>query len=82
MEFVNRVEEIEALRPVVRGPPPALVRVYGRRRLGKTELLRKLLAGESGYAENKGQFSLQCLVRDLPTPSRHARFPILRERSC
>jgi len=45
---VNRFEELEGLRKVLRGGRPVLVRVYGRRRLGKTELLRKLCKEEQG----------------------------------
>ncbi len=48
MEFVNRFQELEGLRKVLFGGRPALVRVYGRRRLGKTELLRKLCAEQDG----------------------------------
>jgi AAA+ ATPase superfamily predicted ATPase len=39
--FVNRTAELRALRQALGSERPALVRVYGRRRLGKTELLQK-----------------------------------------
>ena len=48
MQFVDRIEEIDALRKVLRGKQPALVRVYGRRRIGKTEVLRKLCREDRG----------------------------------
>ena len=48
MRFVNRLVELEELRRIFRRPKPSLVRVYGRRRLGKTELLRKLCREERG----------------------------------
>src|SRR2546425_10334481 len=48
MPFVNRFQELESLRKVLRDKRPVLVRVYGRRRLGKTELLRKLCKEEQG----------------------------------
>lgn len=48
MKFVDRLEELKALRRILQGPRPALVRVYGRRRLGKTELLRKLCQEHRG----------------------------------
>lgn len=48
MKFVDRLKELEDLRKILRDPRPALVRVYGRRRLGKTELLRKLCTEERG----------------------------------
>lgn len=41
MNFVNRAAEIAALHAAI-GRTPALIRVYGRRRLGKTELLQKV----------------------------------------
>ncbi len=48
MRFANRLVELEELRRIFRRPKPSLVRVYGRRRLGKTELLRKLCREERG----------------------------------
>lgn len=42
MDFVNRFEELAALRDALNRGAPALVRVYGRRRLGKTEILQRL----------------------------------------
>ena len=48
MRFVNRFEELGALRGVLRQKQPVLVRVYGRRRIGKTEMLRKLCKEEKG----------------------------------
>src|SRR3989304_5770946 len=47
MEFVDREEELEDLRRRLTADRPALVRVYGRRRLGKTALLMRL-TGEIG----------------------------------
>lgn len=48
MKFVNRFQELKELGAVLGGPRPALVRVYGRRRLGKTELLRELCERKGG----------------------------------
>jgi len=48
MEFIDRVSELEELNRVLRIGRPALIRVYGRRRLGKTELLRKLCREQQG----------------------------------
>lgn len=48
VSFVNRFVELEALRRAIRGPHPVLVRVYGRRRVGKTELLRNLCREANG----------------------------------
>ncbi len=48
VRFVNRLVELQELQKIFRGSKPSLVRVYGRRRLGKTELLRKLCREERG----------------------------------
>ena len=48
MKFVNRFEELRALKEALGGGRPVLVRVYGRRRLGKTELLTRLCQQEQG----------------------------------
>jgi AAA+ ATPase superfamily predicted ATPase len=48
VRFVDRTTELAELRRVLGSPRPVLVRVYGRRRLGKTELLRKLCREERG----------------------------------
>lgn len=46
--FVGRQEELRDLVAVLRRPTPQMVRVYGRRRLGKTVLLQELLKEERG----------------------------------
>lgn len=48
MPFVDRFRELESLRTVLTDRRSALVRVYGRRRLGKTELLRRLCKEANG----------------------------------
>jgi uncharacterized protein len=48
MRFVNRFQELESLHQALSGQRPVLARVYGRRRLGKTELLRKLCREDQG----------------------------------
>lgn len=48
MDFVNRTRELAALREALDGTSPSLIRVYGRRRLGKTELLQKLAEERRG----------------------------------
>lgn len=48
MKFVNRSSELEELKRVLASGKPVLVRVYGRRRLGKTELLRRLCREQHG----------------------------------
>jgi hypothetical protein len=48
MEFVNRRTELEELRALLRQREPVMIRLYGRRRLGKTELLKILCRDEGG----------------------------------
>ena len=48
VRFVNRFQELKNLKELLLAGRPAMVRVYGRRRLGKTELLRKLCAELGG----------------------------------
>ena len=48
MRFVDRLSELDELKRVFGSGRPALVRVYGRRRLGKTELLRRLCREQQG----------------------------------
>jgi uncharacterized protein len=42
VQFVNRFRELDELRTALSQSDPALIRVYGRRRLGKTEMLQVL----------------------------------------
>jgi len=49
LPFLNRSAELERLRRALLGPSPGLVCVYGRRRLGKSALLRRLI-GETPSA--------------------------------
>ncbi|MDE1822152.1 MAG: ATP-binding protein [Euryarchaeota archaeon] len=46
--FVDRERELGELRRVLGSREPQLVRVYGRRRVGKTALLRETLRGRDG----------------------------------
>lgn len=46
--FVGRQQELRDLEAVLRRPVPQMVRVYGRRRLGKTVLLQELLQERDG----------------------------------
>ncbi|MGH2409436.1 MAG: ATP-binding protein, partial [Chloroflexota bacterium] len=44
--FLNRVSELEMLERWWDGTSPELITVYGRRQIGKTELLVQFLAGK------------------------------------
>jgi AAA+ ATPase superfamily predicted ATPase len=45
MDFINREAELEVLERAVGAAPPALFVLYGRRRVGKTALLRRAAEG-------------------------------------
>jgi len=41
LEYVNREEELSILNQAARGSKPELMIIYGRRRIGKTALVRE-----------------------------------------
>lgn len=47
-DFVGRGRELEVLESAYRGPGPAFVPVYGRRRIGKSELILHFLRDKPG----------------------------------
>ena len=49
MEFVDRKEESLRLKTALEGVEPAFVAVYGRRRLGKSTLIKKMLGEDDLY---------------------------------
>ena len=49
MEFVDRKEESSRLRAALNGDKPAFVAVYGRRRLGKSTLIKRVLGDDDLY---------------------------------
>ncbi len=46
--FIDRERELEVLEQAYRSPRPELVIVYGRRRVGKTYLVKRFLRGKEG----------------------------------
>ncbi len=48
MKFVNRKDELEFLEKKYRSEEAELIIIYGRRRVGKTELLTRFLEGKRG----------------------------------
>ena len=65
--IVDRIEELSALDEEYRRPEASLVVVYGRRRVGKTELLSEFIKGkralyflatEESIVENRNSFRL------------------------
>ena len=49
MEFVNRIEEIKRLRQVLTLAKPTFTVIYGRRRIGKSSLITKVLGENDVY---------------------------------
>jgi hypothetical protein len=50
MEFVDRIEELKALKYAYESKNASFVVLYGRRRLGKTELIKQFLKGVDSSA--------------------------------
>jgi len=48
IRFINREKELEFLNDLYGKKGPKLVIVYGRRRLGKTEIVKKFMEGKKG----------------------------------
>lgn len=48
MDFVDRLEELEMLSRLLASRDPQFIRISGRRRVGKTELIRTVLEGIDG----------------------------------
>ncbi len=49
MKFVNREQELKEIRALLDSPRFELLIVYGRRRVGKTELIKTALSGRKAY---------------------------------
>lgn len=49
MEFIDRIEEQKRMKRVLNNEQPAFVVVYGRRRIGKSTLIKKVLAESDIY---------------------------------
>lgn len=49
MKFVDRIEEQKRLKTALEGQQPTFTVIYGRRRLGKSTLIKKVLTGQDIY---------------------------------
>lgn len=49
MKFVNRVEELARLKKIIKAKKPGFIAVYGRRRCGKSTLLKQVLSENDIY---------------------------------
>lgn len=61
LPFLNRARELERLKRAIASPEGSFCCLYGRRRCGKSRLLRELLAGHAGvyYVGDRREASLQ-----------------------
>jgi uncharacterized protein len=77
---VDRRTELADLLRVIKGDRPALVRLYGRRRIGKTELLRELNKRVKGIFlladEADRPQQLESLSRQLAEATKSLRMPL------
>lgn len=63
IEFIDRENELQRLTAALRSERPEFIVVYGRRRLGKSTLIRRVMGGqdvyyEAGMSERATQISL------------------------
>ena len=79
-EFLDRADELRALEGLWAKKAAQLVVMYGRRRVGKTELLSRFCRGKRAYyfvaTQTKSLENLRAFVRLLRTDFKH---PILAE---
>lgn len=81
MDFVDRSEELAALQRRWDRGRAELVIVWGRRRVGKTELLNRFLAGKTGLLYEAAEGSTLDQLHDLSTElGRAARNPLLLQQ--
>lgn len=78
--FVNREAELGELDRVLARREPQLVRIYGRRRVGKTALLQKLVARQGGLYlladEADRPQQLESLDRQIALQTQGLRMPL------
>ena len=68
MNFVDRIEETARLRDALSREKSSLVVVYGRRRLGKSTLIKRVLSDSDVYFladRSEGQHQRILLAKDL-----------------
>lgn len=49
LNFVNREQELEVLEKRLASKKPELIIIYGRRRIGKTELIKQFIGGKNAF---------------------------------
>jgi hypothetical protein len=53
--FVGRERELAALKKELEAPRPALLIVYGRRRVGKSRLIQEAVAGRRSTSKHRAK---------------------------
>lgn len=80
MEFIGREAELDLLRQARRSPKSEFIPIYGRRRVGKSELILKFMADKSGIYYLGQQSSASLQVREfLGEAARALGMPLLAE---
>ena len=80
MEFIGRETELDLLRQALRSPKSAFIPIYGRRRVGKSELILKFMADEPGVYYLGQQSSPSLQVREfLGEAARALGMPLLAD---
>ena len=80
MEFIGRQAELSFLQQALRSPRSELIPIYGRRRVGKSELILQFMAGKPGIYYLGQQSSAPLQVREfLAEAARALGMPLLDE---
>ena len=78
--FVGRVRELDLLESAFESPRSALIPIYGRRRVGKSELMLRFMSGKAGVYYLGKQSSAGLQVREfLEEAGRALNAPLLAE---
>ena len=80
MRFIGRTRELAQLSAAFESSSPALIPIYGRRRVGKSELILKFMADKPGIYHLGQQSPAALQVRAfLEEASRSLKMPLLAE---
>ena len=80
VEFIGREAELGLLQQALRSPRSELIPIYGRRRVGKSELILKLMEDQRGVYYLGQQSSAALQVREfLAEAARALGMPLLAE---
>lgn len=68
MKFVNRIEELKRLKGALNANVPSFIVVYGRRRLGKSTLIKQVLLSSDIYYmadQTERSYQIQMLAKEI-----------------